>query len=83
MEFKKILLVGGTGYLGRHLTSFLKKSSCIDIFITGSKKSQQEGYFQIDFEQKEIRLRGKRSANQKAASENMRGRVMPLWSPLL
>ncbi len=37
----------------------------------------------IDFEQKEIRLRGKRSANQKAASENMRVRVMPLWSPLL
>jgi len=53
MEFKKILLVGGTGYLGRHLTSFLKKSSCIDVFITGSKKSQQEGYFQIDFEQKD------------------------------
>jgi nucleoside-diphosphate-sugar epimerase len=53
MEYKRILLVGGSGYLGRHLTSFLKKSSCIDIFITGSKKSQQEGYFQIDFEQKE------------------------------
>lgn len=53
MEYEKILLVGGSGYLGRHLASFLKKSSCIDIFITGSKKSQQEGYFQIDFEQKE------------------------------
>lgn len=51
MEYKKILLVGGSGYLGRHLTSFLKKSSCIDVFITGTKKSQQEGYFQINFEQ--------------------------------
>ncbi len=51
MEYKKILLVGGSGYLGRHLTSFLKKSYSIDIFITGAKKSHQEGYFQIDFEQ--------------------------------
>lgn len=53
MGYKKILLVGGTGYLGRHLTSLLKKSSGSDIFITGSKKMQQDDYFQIDFDKQE------------------------------
>ncbi|MDB4807445.1 phage integrase SAM-like domain-containing protein [bacterium] len=37
----------------------------------------------IDFELKEIRLRGKRAANQRAASESMRVRMMPLWPQLV
>ena len=57
MEYKKILLVGGSGYLGRHLTSLLKKIPSSDIFITGSKKSKQKGYFQIDFEQQETYIK--------------------------
>lgn len=37
----------------------------------------------IDFELKEIRLRGKRSANQRATSEKIRLRMMPLWPQLV
>ncbi len=37
----------------------------------------------IEFELKEIRLRGKRAANQRAASESMRVRMMPLWPQLV
>lgn len=49
---KKILLVGGTGYLGRHLCVYLEKSG-MEVFITGSRKSDQANYFLIDFEDSE------------------------------
>lgn len=49
---KNILLVGGTGYLGRHLSVYLEKSG-LEIFISGSRKSNQENYFLIDFEDSE------------------------------
>jgi nucleoside-diphosphate-sugar epimerase len=46
---KKILLVGGTGYLGRHLNKKLSKEES-KVFITGTSNSQLEKYFQINFE---------------------------------
>ncbi|MDP3467528.1 MAG: NAD(P)-dependent oxidoreductase [Daejeonella sp.] len=46
---KKILLVGATGYLGRHLCTYLDKIGS-EVFITGSRISKQPNYFQIDFE---------------------------------
>jgi nucleoside-diphosphate-sugar epimerase len=45
---KKILLVGGTGYLGRHLLRQLEQEGS-EVFITGTRDLQQESYFQINF----------------------------------
>lgn len=49
---KKILLVGGTGYLGRHLSTYLEEIGS-KVFITGSRISEQSNYFQINFEHPE------------------------------
>ena len=46
---KKILLVGGTGYLGRHLNSQLIEEES-EVFFTGTSNSQQENYFKVNFE---------------------------------
>jgi len=46
---KKILLVGGTGYLARHLCSYLDKEG-LEVFITGTRDLQLESYFHINFE---------------------------------
>lgn len=48
---KKILLIGGTGYLGRHLSNYLNEEES-EIFITGTSlnNSNRENYFKIDFE---------------------------------
>lgn len=42
-----ILLVGGSGYLGRHLQRFL--SSYYTVFISGTKVNSEPNYFEIDF----------------------------------
>ena len=44
----KVLLVGGTGYLGRHLSSCLEKIG-FDIYITGIENSTHPKQFQILF----------------------------------
>jgi UDP-glucose 4-epimerase len=46
---KKILLVGGSGYLGRHLRPQLDQEG-LEVFITGTNDLKQESYFQINFE---------------------------------
>jgi nucleoside-diphosphate-sugar epimerase len=38
MNCRKILIVGGSGYLGRHLSSYLKNSEGTEIFTTSSKE---------------------------------------------
>jgi UDP-glucose 4-epimerase len=43
----KILLVGGSGYLGRHLQRFL--SSYYTVFISGTKGNPEPNYFEINF----------------------------------
>jgi nucleoside-diphosphate-sugar epimerase len=49
---KKILLVGGTGYLGRHLYKQLIAED-LQVFITGTGNSTQGNYFQVNFEEPE------------------------------
>jgi UDP-glucose 4-epimerase len=44
---KKILLIGGSGYLGSHLSLFLEKD--FDVYVSGTKDSKQSNYFQIEF----------------------------------
>jgi UDP-glucose 4-epimerase len=44
----KILLVGGTGYIGSHLNTFLVNSQ-YDIYVTGTKDFHGKNYYQIDF----------------------------------
>lgn len=46
---KKILLVGGSGYLGRHLLRQLDQGGS-EVFITGTRDLRQENYFHINFE---------------------------------
>lgn len=43
----KLLLVGGTGYLGRHLREVLKAS--FDVYVTGTRRCQDSKYFALDF----------------------------------
>ncbi len=43
----KVLLVGGTGYLGSHLNDQLKDD--FDIYLTGSSIRNEKRYFQIDY----------------------------------
>lgn len=49
MEANKILLVGGSGYLGLHLQNALINDGH-DVYITGTKKSNKKNYYQIDFD---------------------------------
>jgi UDP-glucose 4-epimerase len=51
MSKSKILLVGGNGYLGRHLANILSQSC--DLFITGTKQSELPNYFTLDFDNKD------------------------------
>jgi nucleoside-diphosphate-sugar epimerase len=46
---KKILLVGGTGYVGRHLSRYLIEEDS-EVFITGTSNKNEENYFKINFE---------------------------------
>ena len=43
----KVLLVGGTGYIGKELLQYI--SDEYDVYITGTKFSNKLNYFQIDF----------------------------------
>ena len=43
----KVLLVGGTGYIGKELLKYI--SYDYDVYITGTKFSNKLNYFQIDF----------------------------------
>jgi nucleoside-diphosphate-sugar epimerase len=43
----KVLLVGGTGYIGTELYKFISKE--YEVYLTGTKKSYNNNYFQIDF----------------------------------
>ena len=45
--FKKILLVGGSGYLGNQLNMLLEQD--FEVYITGTKDIKQLNYFQIDY----------------------------------
>ena len=45
------MLVGGNGYLGRHI-AYILSQSC-DVFITGTKQSELPNYFTIDFDNKD------------------------------
>jgi nucleoside-diphosphate-sugar epimerase len=45
----RILLVGGSGYLGSHLVPHLRKNS-YEVYITGTKKQDAQNYYQIDFQ---------------------------------
>jgi nucleoside-diphosphate-sugar epimerase len=53
MNINRILIVGGTGYLGRHLIPILKENFSTQIFFTGSKENIDPFYFRIDFEDSE------------------------------
>jgi len=59
MKFNKILIVGGRGYLGRHLCSSLE-SAGYDIYITGTGELSKKNYYTLDFEDKTsyVNLRG-------------------------
>ena len=48
----KVLLVGGSGYLGRHLSHKLLRDG-FHVTITGFEKSNEPNYCQIDFEDPE------------------------------
>lgn len=43
----KILLVGGTGYLGRHLQKQLQEMA--DIYVTGTSKAESKNYYTLDY----------------------------------
>ena len=49
---KKVLLVGGTGYLGRHLRDKLLRDG-IHVTVTGFNKSNEPNHYRIDFEDPE------------------------------
>jgi nucleoside-diphosphate-sugar epimerase len=46
---KKILLVGGTGYLGRHLNYYLSEDE-FEVFISGTNSKYEKNYLKINFE---------------------------------
>ncbi|MEI8278337.1 MAG: NAD(P)-dependent oxidoreductase, partial [Bacteroidota bacterium] len=48
MKNSRILIVGGNGYLGKHLSNKMDTSN--HIFITGTQKLNIDNYFQIDFD---------------------------------
>lgn len=49
MNNYRILLLGGSGYLGTHLFNFLKKSG-FEVYYTGTSHNLDSNYYRIDFE---------------------------------